>query len=122
MKSPLLSVEDRINAAIKYSADKGALKPPSVSRISKLAKVSRSNLYENHRDLVSRLIQAQRAWNDHHPRSSEASPQKDLAATISQLTAQNRALLYVCLELQFEMATMRANGGRNTSTIRKTST
>lgn len=101
-----LSVEERIGAALKLLQviDPGV--PISVSRLAKVAKVSRANLYVSHPDLITSLK---------HPAKRRSSQQvmpareqlEKMRAELEQSRLENRALLYLTGELREEIQRLR---------------
>lgn len=73
----------------------------SLSKICKLAKVSRASIYENHPDFVSRVKSLRQS---HKSRPPKIAPMlQDVLAENERLKMQNRALLYLCVELKAKL-------------------
>jgi hypothetical protein len=89
-------IEDKVQAAIAYVMEENLT--PSISRICRLAQVSRANLYTSHPDLID-LIKSYRTHTQ--TQSGKASALKrDLPDEITRLKKQVRVLSYACIELK----------------------
>ncbi|MGY6252291.1 hypothetical protein [Paraburkholderia caledonica] len=101
-KVPTLSVEDRVRAAVHAKRCSDPAIKVSISEVCRLAGVSRAGLYAHHRPLIEELLHDVRASGAESKTTVNRAEQKpDIEAT-------NRALLYLCLELQLELKSMRA--------------
>lgn len=102
-----LSVAARVGAALQIQRHGGSSKRMSVSEICRLAGVNRANLYATHPEIVAAILG--------HPIGEKAvRPSKETAQArqgrVSSASAsqQEKALLYLCLELQAEVQSLRA--------------
>ncbi|HET9645427.1 MAG TPA: hypothetical protein VFP68_19190 [Burkholderiaceae bacterium] len=107
-KKKALSVRERIDATLKLALRDNPNARMSVSELSRLADVSRANLYTSHRDVVASLrskLEVNRR-RGHRTDSSETLQQvrKELQAEVGK----NRALAYLVIELRAELQRLRA--------------
>lgn len=79
----------------------------SMSRVCKLAKVSRTSIYENHPDFVSRVKSLRQPQK---PRPSKLAPVlQNILVENEVLKRQNQALLYLCVELKSKLASLESD-------------
>lgn len=87
----------RAEVALEYLVAEGDASI-SLSQVCKLAKVSRASLYENHPDFVSRVRSLRQPQKSRPPKL--APNLQSVLAENEMLKRQNRALLYLCVELK----------------------
>lgn len=102
-KKTQLSVRERIDAALKIARCENPSARITVSELSRLAGVSRANLYTSHRDLVASL-QPARGKGQRRPHSADLSERlKKLRMELREEVRKNRALVYLLIELRAEL-------------------
>lgn len=104
-KTPELSVEDRVRAVVHAKRHEDPLKRLSVCEICREAGVNRANLYANHRDLLDELLPQLR---EHARESKRSTRPPNVERNEPPLEEVNRALLYLCLEMQLEIRSLRS--------------
>lgn len=120
-----LSVRERVDAALKLARRENQRAKLTVSELSRLAGVSRANLYASHPDIVLGLRSESRTTRAHR---YDAETSKKLAAARLQLAQEvrkNRALIYLVIELRAELqrSQNRAFEGKETmKAVRRRST
>jgi hypothetical protein len=104
-KTPRLSIENRVRAVVHAKRCEEPAKRLTVSEVCRDAGINRANLYANHRPLLDELFPYLRARETRlkHARTSTIERRK-----VPDLKEVNRALLYVCLELQMEVRSLRS--------------
>jgi hypothetical protein len=98
-----LSVRERIDAALKIARCDNPRSGITISELSRLAGVSRANLYTSHRDVVLSL---QSDFKENRPRQRSADPSeklKQLRMELRDEVHKNRALVYLVIELRAEL-------------------
>lgn len=104
-KAPELSVEDRVRAVVYAKRHEDPAKRLSVSEVCREAGVNRANLYANHRELLDELLPRLRE-DAKQSKPELASP--NVERNERRLEKVNRALLYLCLEMQLEVRSLRS--------------
>lgn len=102
MSSVGLSVSEKLDAALLFCEQENPGEHHPLSKICKLAGVNRSNVYTSHPQFVARLCEnkaPRHAKQAGAANRSEQSPVDNLTAC----TRQNKALLYLVVELQEEI-------------------
>lgn len=98
----LLGTEERLRAALQLKTTENPFANPSISELCRLAGVSRATLYQHHKSLLAEL----------RPHSATGSKEKSLVQNTqrrpSGADTQLKALLYLCLELQLELNSLKA--------------
>jgi transposase-like protein len=99
-----LSVEDRVRAVVHAKLHDDPNKKLSISEICREAGVNRASLYANHRDLLTEL------FTQVSTPAKQAKPRDDSSDEVAKkvLEQRNKALVYLCLELQLEVRSLRA--------------
>lgn len=96
-----LSVGERVAAVIALRKNGDLAKALSISELSRLAKVSRASLYVHHSDLLRELQEAKKKRGLARGTATEKSVGQDsFRKQIADLKIQNKALLFLCVELQ----------------------
>ena len=95
----LLTIPERVDAIIKVLLVEQA--PISVAAVCRMARVSRANLYATYPDLVTEIRAHRRPKQSHH--RAAVSEKADARVSTSE-----KALLYLCLELQAEVFRLKA--------------
>src|SRR5476649_2532674 len=103
-KTPKLSVEDSVRAVVHAKLHEDPARKLSISEICREAHVSRATLYANHRALVDELFPLANRIRER----TEASAASREEAAKKLLKLENQALLYLCIELQLEVRSLRA--------------
>lgn len=97
-----LTVEERVDAALKLLQVLEPGIPVSVSRLAKAAKVSRANLYVSHPELIANLRRPEAKTKPQRAMSASEQLEK-LRAELAQSRLENKALLYLTGELRGEV-------------------
>jgi AcrR family transcriptional regulator len=99
----LLSVEQRVRAVMHAKLVEDPMARMSVSEVCRLAQVNRAGLYAHHRTLLDEI------------RKNHALPQVKKGAAVDRKKRaplfnpqKVEALLYLCLELQLEVKSLKA--------------
>ncbi|MGE8158939.1 hypothetical protein ACQKRQ_02115 [Paraburkholderia sp. NPDC080076] len=101
-----LNVEQKVRAAAYTRAADDPGVEMSVSELARVADVNRSGLYEHHHDLLDELLPHRRALRRGEKKQAlHENPQK---AQGRNLERENKALLYLCLELKLENRSLRS--------------
>lgn len=106
LKNSKLTVEERIDAALKLHQVVEPGLPISVSKLAKAAKVNRSNLYVSHPNLIASLRLPAKRKNSQHEMSAGEQVEK-MRAELEQSRLENKALLYLTVELREEIHRLR---------------
>lgn len=99
-----LSVEERVRAIVHAKRQEDPAAKISVSELCRLAGVNRSGLYAHHRSLLDELLPKNVAPTS----TKEGAMASERVDQTKDIKAANKALLYVCLELQMEIRSLRA--------------
>ncbi|CAJ0774975.1 hypothetical protein R8510_04042 [Ralstonia chuxiongensis] len=103
-----LSVEERVRAALDLHRVEDPARLPSVAELCRQAGVSRANLYVSHAELVAailgRSVQSKKKSSPSKVKVAASVEQPSRAVT----SVREKALLYLCLELQTEVIRLRA--------------
>lgn len=102
-----LNVVERVNAALQMQRHESASQRISVSEICRLAGVSRANLYASHPEIVAEILGHPVGERSVQPSRKTANATLSHAASVSA-SEREKALLYLCLELQAEVQSLRA--------------
>lgn len=121
IKKKSLSVRERIDAALKLARRDNPRARITVSELSRLADVSRANLYTSHQDVVASLRSEPKV---NRPRRHSADPSKKLEQVRMELQEEvrkNRALVYLVMELRAELQRTRGQlaGQESAKNIRR---
>lgn len=98
MKRNETAVRDRLMAAIALHKDESPGLPITVSKICRMAGVNRANVYANHSDILLELQRAQIGRPVR--RNKNKASNKTFKVELESLRRQNKALIYLCMELQ----------------------
>ena len=103
-----LSVKQRVRAVIALKQHEASGVPLSISEVCRLAGVNRANLYAHHQDLIEE-IRNHAPGKDATRGGYQTSDQRDrrVARVPPDFERQYRALLYVCLEQQLEIRSLK---------------
>jgi hypothetical protein len=101
-----LSVEDAVRAVVHIKRHEDPLGMLSISEVCRDAGVSRANLYAHHRPLLKELFQDHQALRKEKKVTSVTPVEREEKP--ANLKRTNKALLYLCLELQMEIRSLRA--------------
>ncbi|HKU28268.1 MAG TPA: hypothetical protein VJQ54_22565 [Candidatus Sulfotelmatobacter sp.] len=102
-KKTQLSVRERVEAALKIARCENPHSRISVSELSRLAGVSRANLYSSHRDIVASLKPGS-GKGQLSRRSADLSEKlKQIRMELRDEVRKNRALVYLLIELRAEL-------------------
>lgn len=105
-----LSVRERVDAVLTLHRAEHPAVPIAISELADRAGVSRANLYERHSDLIKTLQPLRRS------RKTEQSimevPTTALREEIKELKRQNKALLYLNVELREEIYRLQSRVNR----------
>ncbi|WP_143060017.1 hypothetical protein [Burkholderia contaminans] len=93
----------RAEIALEYLVAEGDASI-SLSQVCKLAKVSRASIYENHPDFVGRVRSLRQPQKSRPPKLAPIL--QDVLTENELLKRQNRALLYLCVELKSKLASL----------------
>lgn len=107
IKKKSLSVRERIDAALKLTRRDNPRARITVSELSRLANVSRANLYMSHPDVLASLRSEP---NVSLPRRHDAAASEKLMQVRMELQEEvrkNRALVYLVIELRAELQRIR---------------
>jgi len=99
-----LSVEDSVRAVVHAKRHADPLGKLSISEVCREANVSRATLYAHHRSLIDELFPHTKKDRT----TAESSAPSKRADSERELKLENRALLYLCLELRLEVRSLRA--------------
>lgn len=105
-KPELLSVVQKVEAALTLLKQEGRFSEITVIGVCKLADVNRSNLYERHPEMLQEIEKA-----GHKPEPRIRSPEKSTESLIVELRLvkrQYKALLRLALEQQAEIVSLRS--------------
>lgn len=102
-KTMHLSVRERVEAALKVARSENPSSRISVSELSRLAGVSRANLYTSHRDIVARLQSTPKKGPPRQPGADPSQKLKQLRIELRDQVRKNRALVYLVIELRAEL-------------------
>ena len=106
-KAPL-SVEERVRAALDLHRLEDPARMLSVAELCRRAGVRRGNLYGSHAELVAtilgRSVQSKKKSSPGKVKVAASAEQTARAVT----SVREKALLYLCLELQTEVIRLRA--------------
>lgn len=96
-----LSVVERVEVAVLHLQSRNSSGSVTVAEVCRVAGVSRSSLYEHHLDLIGR-IRSSRPRNaslrHYQPKDT------DSRVELERLKIRNKALLYICTELQIALS------------------
>lgn len=104
-KTAKLSVEQSVRAVVLARLSADPTKILSVSEVCREANVNRTSLYVHHRPLIDELFPCRHSTR-REPSKNLKTPKRD--DTLRKLKHENKALLYICLELQLEVRSLRA--------------
>ncbi|MCA8426891.1 hypothetical protein LGN30_27320 [Burkholderia seminalis] len=99
----------RAEAVLEYLVAEGGVSI-SLSQVCKLAKVSRASIYENHPDFVSRVKSLRQPKKSRSPKLDPVL--QNILEENELLKLQNRALLYLCVELKSKLASLGSGNQR----------
>lgn len=100
----LLSVEERVRAALHLKVTENQEKELSVSELCRLAGVSRATLYQHHPALLTEI----RSKLEVRTKAGSAKSKSNLKVISVALEPQLKSLIYLCLELQMEVRSLKA--------------
>lgn len=103
MPSVDLSVSEQLEAALRFCEQENPGAHHSLSKICRLAGVNRSNVYTSHPQFVARLRESQAPRHAMQTGAANRS-KKNTTDTLTACERQNKALLYLVVELQEEIA------------------
>jgi len=111
-----LSVRERIDAALKLARRDNPRAKITVSELSRLAGVSRANLYISHRDVVLGLQSESKVIPLGRRNTDLSEKLKMVRLELENEIRKNRALVYLVIELRAELRRthdqlIRANSG-----------
>lgn len=101
----MLTTPERIEAALALIQNDKSYQQLTISKFCKLANVNRSNLYERHPELLSKIRQICPSKPNRSP-SNKRFPNTN-QEELSKLRSQYKALLRVALEQQAEIEWLR---------------
>ncbi len=93
--------------------------PLSVAEVCRQSGVNRSNLYATHPDLVASILRRPINANGETTDSRTQRPPALSNVRSKNFSLREKALLYLCLELQAEIESLRSAGGRRVSQVKK---
>lgn len=99
-----LSVEERVRVQLDAHKLESPDTPLSVIELCRRAKVSKSNLYDAHPELLDEIRGSRRPV----PKREAPANTRASGDTVAALRERNHALLLLCLELQSEVRRLRA--------------
>lgn len=99
-----LSVRARFEAALNYYIGEGNAGNITISGLCRIAGINRANLYANYPDLVS---SAKSFKPQTRGKEGEGAVLHKNGYDVNKLTNLNRRLLFICLELNLELASVR---------------
>lgn len=99
-----LSVEERVRAVLHLKVMENNEKELTVSELCRLAGVSRATLYQHHPELLTEV----RSKLGVRTRVGAAKSKSNLKVTSVSFEPQLKSLLYLCLELQMEVRSLKA--------------
>lgn len=104
-----LTVEQRLDAALTVMRREQPNERPSIAALCRAAKVSRANVYESHREYLSKLRpvdnDARRPGkDDNRNKERRGRGASDERILIETLQRQNRVLMISCLGLRLQLA------------------
>jgi AcrR family transcriptional regulator len=98
-----LSVRERIDAALKLARRDNPRAKITVSELSRLAGVSRANLYTSHGDVVLQLQSESKANRQCRSNTDPSEKLKKIRLELENEVRKNRALVYLVIELRAEL-------------------
>ncbi|UIF89464.1 hypothetical protein KAF44_29235 (plasmid) [Cupriavidus necator] len=98
-----MSVRERVEAALKVARSESPSSRITVSELSRLAGVSRANLYTSHRDIVASLQSSRKEGHPRQPSTDPSQKLKQLRIELRDQVRKNRALVYLVIELRAEL-------------------
>lgn len=102
MSSVGLSVSEQLDAALLFCEQENPGEYHSISKICRLADVNRSNVYTSHPEFVARLRENKARRHAKQLDSANRSKQSTVGI-LTACTRQNKALLFLVVELQEEI-------------------
>lgn len=103
-KNARLTVEQKVRAALALLREERGALPVSISEICRLADVSRAGLYQHYPDLLSEI---RNGWRASATRQTGNRKREGTRANTDEMKKTMKALLYVCLELQLEVRSLK---------------
>ena len=108
-------VQTRLRAALALHKNERPGEPLNISDLCRQAGINRSNLYANHPMLLKEIRDLSRKNNAEKRRLKE--PTTHDSTQLKRLRMQNKALLYICLELRCEVDDLEAKCARASSAL-----
>lgn len=99
-----LNVEERLLAALHLKTMENQEKACSVSELCRIAGVSRATLYQHHPALLAEI----RLRLEVRTKSQSVESKSERKAKSTSLEPHIKSLLYLCLELQMEVRSLKA--------------
>lgn len=101
---PLVSVRDRLVAAIRLHKFENPGRQLTVSELARMADANRPNLYKHHRDLLDEATARPSRGKARRPPTKNP----EISGELRLVKQQNRALVYLVGELRAEILRLRA--------------
>lgn len=98
-----MSVRERIDAALKLARRDNPRARISVSELSRLADVSRANLYASHRDVLANLRSEPNVTRPRRHSADASEELKQIRMELQEEVRKSRALTYLVIELRAEL-------------------
>jgi len=106
MRDPFDSVADtiqiRIANALTFLLNEQPSQYISVSKVCRIAEVSRANLYSSHRSLVDQIHSVNKERRAQQPTTVERARDEISAEVVKNLQKRVRTLAFLCVELQLK--------------------
>lgn len=104
-------VRQKLTAAIALLENENPGQPIRISALCRVAGVNRSNIYASHADLIAKLKRRESGNFTKEPASRNTVRSTDFE--LGRLRLQNKALLYLCVELKSTISDMEKRLARN---------
>lgn len=106
MKDPFDSVADTIQLRVANTLTFLLNEQPgqyiSVSKVCRIAEVSRANLYSSHRSLVEQIHSVNKGRKAQQPTTVERAREKISVEDVKTLQKRVKTLAFLCVELQLK--------------------
>lgn len=106
MRDPFDSVADtiqlRIANALTFLLNEHPSQYISVSKVCRIAEVSRANLYSSHRSLVEQIHSVNKERNAQQPTTVERARDETSVEDLKTLQKRLKTLAFLCVELQLK--------------------
>ena len=106
-KKKFLSVRERLDAALKLARRDNPRARITVSELSRLANVSRANLYACHPDVLASLRSEPNVSDPRRHSAAASEKLKQVRMELQEEVRKNRALVYLVTELRAELQRVR---------------